>query len=168
MTRIAAREIAVQMVYTLDFSPDVNELLADRLDPDFYGRMADEDALFASAPDDAQLDYISRVVRGVSDHMTELDGYIERYAVGWKFGRLPRVSVAIMRVCMYELLYVHDIPVAASVNAAVEIAHKYEPDEMTAFINGILGSFSRAELGGRGVAAESEPPAPEAVESEAE
>lgn len=74
-----------------------------------------------------------------------MDGYIEKYAVGWKFSRIGRVASAIMRVAMYEILYMPDVPNAAAINDAVEIAKGYEDEETVKFINGILGSFVRGE-----------------------
>ena len=50
-----------------------------------------------------------------------------------------------MRVCMYEIMYMPDIPTGAAINEAVEIAKKYETPETVKFINGILGSFARQE-----------------------
>ena len=55
--------------------------------------------------------------------------YIEKYAVGWKFERIPLVASAIMRVAMYEILYMPEIPNAAAINEAVEIAKKYEDEK---------------------------------------
>ena len=72
---------------------------------------------------------------------------IERYAVGWKFGRIPRVATAIMRVAMFEILYLPEVPNGAAINEAVEIAKHYEDDKVVSFINGILGSFVRGECG---------------------
>ena len=60
----------------------------------------------------------------------------------------PSVAGAIMRVAMYEALYRPDIPNGVAVNEAVEIAKKYETPETVRFINGILGSFIRDEVGG--------------------
>ena len=85
------------------------------------------------------------MVRGVDDHGPELDGYIAKYAKGWNFARIPLVASAIMRVAMYEVLYMPDIPNGAAINEAVEIAKKYETPETVKFINGILGSFARQE-----------------------
>ena len=51
-----------------------------------------------------------------------------------------------MRTAMYEVLYMPDIPNAAAINEAVEIAKGYEPQEVVSFLNGILGSFVRAEF----------------------
>ena len=76
----------------------------------------------------------------------ELDQYIAQYAKNWKFARIPLPAAAIMRVAMYEILYRPDIPAAASINDAVEIAKKYEDEKIVSFINGILGAFVRAEF----------------------
>ena len=84
--------------------------------------------------------------RLTSEAFAELDGYIAKYAKNWKFSRIPLVASAIMRVAMYEILYMQDIPNGAAINEAVEIAKKYETPETVKFINGILGSFAREEI----------------------
>ena len=85
-------------------------------------------------------------MKGVDEHAAELDGYIAKYAKGWKFSRIPLVASAIMRVAMYEILYMPDIPNGAAINEALEIAKKYETPETVKFMNVILGSFVRQEL----------------------
>ena len=97
-------------------------------------------------PNAKQAEYIRRLVKGVSVHAAELDGYIAKYAKGWSFARIPLVASAIMRVAMYEILYMPDIPNGAAINEALEIAKKYETPETVKFMNGILGSFVRQEL----------------------
>ena len=64
----------------------------------------------------------------------------------WNFARIPLTAAAIMRVAMYEILYMPEIPAAAAINDAVEIAKKYEDEKVVSFINGILGAFVRAEF----------------------
>ena len=66
-------------------------------------------------------------------------------AVGWSFSRISLVASAIMRVAMYEILYMPDVPNAAAINDAVEISKNYEGEETVKFINGLLGSFVRGE-----------------------
>ena len=56
------------------------------------------------------------------------------------------MAASILRTAMYEVLYMQDIPNAAALNEAVEIAKKYEDDKTVSFLNGILGTFSRTEL----------------------
>jgi N utilization substance protein B len=146
MTRITAREITVHTVYSLDFIQDLPELIDERTGPGFFEGLAGEDELFAAVPDEESAQYIKSVAGGVGEHLAELDGYIEKYASGWNFGRISRVAVAVMRVCMYEVLYRPDVPNAAAINAAVDICKKYEEPEVAAFVNGILGSFVRGEL----------------------
>lgn len=147
MTRIAAREIAVITVYGMEYSEAGGDLIEERLNRDFYDRLVGESELFAEPPDEKQAGYIRRVAEGVLEHLTELDGYIEKYAKGWKFTRLPRMAVAVLRVAMFEALYMSsEVPAAAAINAAVEISKHYETPETTAFLNGILGTFYRTEI----------------------
>ena len=147
MVRNTAREIAIHLSYELNFSgKTAEELLDQRLTAEAFAELAEEEELYREAPNAKQAAYIRRLVQGVGEHGAELDGYIEKYARGWKFSRIPLVAAAIMRVAMYEVLYMPDVPNAAAINEAVEIAKKYETPETVKFINGILGSFSRQEL----------------------
>jgi N utilization substance protein B len=147
MTRNTAREIAVHLSYEMNFTDQsIDNLLDQRLTAESFASLAGEDELYQEAPGTKQADYIRRLVRGVSEHAAELDSYISKYAVGWNFSRIPLVASAIMRVAMYEILYMPDIPNGASINEAVEIAKKYETAETVKFINGILGSFVRHEI----------------------
>ena len=147
MVRNTAREIAIHLSYELSFTDKtVDQLLDQRLTAASFAELAEEDDIYRDVPNAKQADYIRRLVRGVREHGAELDGYISKYAKGWKFSRIPLVASAIMRVAMYEVMYMPDIPNAAAINEAVEIAKKYETPETVKFINGILGSFSRQEL----------------------
>ena len=147
MVRNTAREIAIHLSYELNFTDlPVDRLLDERLSPEGFAALSGECGLYAAPPGEKQAAYIRSLVRGVALHRGELDGYIEKYAVGWKFSRIPMVAVAIMRVAMYEILYMQDIPTGVAINEAVEIAKKYETEETVRFINGILGSYVREEI----------------------
>ena len=147
MVRNTAREIAVHLSYELSFTEKpVEELLDQRLTAESFETLSGEDALYQEAPGPKQADYIRRLVRGVAEHGPELDGYIAKYARGWNFARIPLVASAVMRVAMYEILYMPEIPNGAAINEAVEIAKKYETPETVKFINGILGTFVRQEV----------------------
>ena len=147
MTRNTAREIAAHLAYEWNFTDlPVGEFLDRRLAPECFAELAPECGLYADAPNAKQAAYITRLVKGVDEHAAELDGYIAKYSKGWKFSRIPLVASAIMRVAMYEILYMEDIPNGAAINEAVEIAKKYETPETAKFINGILASFLREEV----------------------
>lgn len=147
MTRNTAREIAVHLSYEINFTNlPVGQLLDQRLTNEAFAELAEEDALYSEAPNAKQDAYIRRLVSGVAEHAAELDSYIAKYAKGWSFARISLVASAIMRVAMFEILYMQEIPNGAAINEAVEIAKKYETPETVKFINGILGSFVRQEI----------------------
>ena len=147
MVRTTAREIAIHLSYELSFTDKpIDELLDERLTAETFATLAGEDPIYEEAPNAKQADYIRHLVKGVDEHAAELDGYIAKYAKGWSFSRIPLVASAIMRVAMYEILYMQDVPNSAAINEAVEIAKKYETPETVKFINGILGSFVRQEV----------------------
>ena len=146
MTRTAAREIAVHFVFELGFTDQTaEELLVEALNRKTFAAIGEEEPLYAEFPNETQREYISKLVKGVYEHAPELDEYISKYAIGWKFSRMNRVAIAIMRVAMYEVLYMQDIPNAAAINEAVELIKHYEEPEVASFVNGILGSFVRGE-----------------------
>lgn len=147
MTRNNAREIAVHFAFELGFSNQTaDELLEESLTVESFKLLGAEEPLYADFPNAKQKDYITGLVKGVYAHGAELDSYIEQHAKGWKFNRIDRVAAAIMRVTMYEILYMPDIPNKVAISEAVEIAKRYENEDVVRFINGILGSFLRAEF----------------------
>lgn len=151
MTRTVAREIAVHMVFELGFGDrSAQQLLEDELTVENFALIGAEEPLYAEFPDEKQEQYIRTLVSGAFEHGPELDDYISRYSVGWSFARIPRVAAAIMRVAMYEVLYMPEIPNAAAINEAVEIAKNYETAEVVSFVNGILGTFVRSEFPDQG------------------
>ena len=147
MTRSNAREIAVHLSFALGFSDQpAEELLEDSLSRENFAQLKDEEPLYGEYPNEKQRQYITALVKGVYDHGAELDGYISKYAIGWSFSRISRMTAAVMRVAMYEILYMPDIPAAAAINEAVELARRYDAPEAASFANGILGAFVRGEL----------------------
>ena len=150
MTRTAARELAVLICASMSPEETADETLERFFEPEHYASLAGEGEQFAEYPNKKQLAYIREVVLGVSAHRGELDGYIEQYAHGWRPERLSRAAAAILRCAMCEMKYlpltgVRD-PNAAAINEAVELAKKYEGDEVPGFVNGVLGGFVRGEF----------------------
>jgi len=146
MTRSQLREIAMHISFALGANPrPVRELLDQLLDKSYYKSLGEEDELYTDYPSKKQIAYLERMAEGLGEHLVELDFYIEKYARGWKVGRISRVAVAIMRVAMFEVLYLPEIPGSVAINEAVEMAKKYEDPDTVSFINGILGSFIREE-----------------------
>ena len=149
MTRKDARGIIVRLCFEMSSGGrNAQELLEDFFDREYYDTLSCEDEIFSEYPDDKQREYIERAVRGIDSHNFELDGYVEKYAKGWKFHRISRTALAIMKTAMYEIMYMPEIPNGVAINEAVEIAKQYEEPETVSFINGVLGSFVRNETVG--------------------
>ncbi len=89
--------------------------------------------------------YAKSLFEGVLSKTDELDEVINTYSKGWKTNRLPKVNLAILRLAVYEIKYVDDVPQSVAINEAVELAKKYSGEGDYSFINGILGSVARGE-----------------------
>ena len=104
----------------------------------------DPTAIFETAknvrdiPDD---EYINGVFFGVIEHESELDALIEKYANGWKIGRISKPALCAMRIAIYEMKYTPDIPFTVSINEAIELVKKYDDDKTKGFVNGVLNGI---------------------------
>ena len=144
MTRSAAREIAVHLIYAVQCTgEDPRTVLDSRFEETYYSLLSGENDVYTERPKGRQRQYIDAVVEGVCARREELEGYLSQYSIGWNVSRISRLARAIMELAMYEALYVEDVPMNAAINEAVKLAQKYEEPETAAFVNGILGAFSR-------------------------
>ena len=148
MTRKDARELSLHLLFGMDFNveDDISAQISSELNAERFTTLRTEHKLYSQMPDDKQQKYIKELTEGVTAHYIELNHFIEKYSVGWKLSRISHICGCIMRICMYEILYMDDIPSAVSINEAVDLAKKYESDESASFINGILGAFMRQEV----------------------
>ncbi len=87
-------------------------------------------------------DYIKAVYFGVQEKKEELDALISAHANGWKLTRLSRVTLALLRLATYEMLYVEDVPYEAAINEALELAKVYDDEKAVAFLNGVLNAIA--------------------------
>lgn len=87
--------------------------------------------------------YIEKAFFGVKSTISELDVIISENTKGWKKERLSKVCLAAMRLGLYEMLYMEDIPVSVTINEIVEIIKKYDSPEAGSYANGILGTVQR-------------------------
>ncbi|MCI1964694.1 MAG: transcription antitermination factor NusB [Oscillospiraceae bacterium] len=90
-------------------------------------------------------DFAEAVATGVETNEAALDERIESYTRGWAVNRLSKVSLAILRLATYEILFEKEIPCSVSINEAVELAKKYGTAEDAPFVNGVLGSLVRKQ-----------------------
>ena len=146
MTRGNARELAVHLIYGRNFTGEEPEsVVATRLNKEYYGLLSGENDVYAERPSRAQMVYIDGVVSGVANREEDLNATIQKFSIGWDISRISRLTRAIMRLAIYEILYVEDVPTGVAISEAVRLAKKYDGDDTGAFVNGILGAFSRAQ-----------------------
>ncbi len=147
MQRTAAREVAIQLGFAVAATgEDPAAAVEAFLEPEHYAALAEESSVFEEKPSEKDRAFILESVVGVTEHREELDALIGKYARGWRTERISRSAAAVMRQAMYEILYMPDVPAAASIDEAVELSKGYEEPEVTAFINGVLGGFYRGEI----------------------
>ncbi len=144
MTRANARELAVHLIYSREFTgEEPQEVVTTRLNKEYYPALAQENEVYSDRPSRAQLGYIDTVVAGVANRVEELNAQISRYSIGWDISRISRLTRAILQLAIFEILFVEDVPAGVAVSEAVRLAKKYDGDDTGAFVNGILGSFVR-------------------------
>ena len=144
MTRGEARELAVHLIFSREFTgEDPEQVVAARLEKEYYALLAQEADLYKDRPSGAQAAYIDQVVTGVANREEELNQKIQKYSIGWDVKRISRITRAILQLSMFEILYLEDVPTGAAISEAVRLAKLYDGDEAGAFVNGILGSFAR-------------------------
>jgi len=133
MSRRKARELALQVLFHIDFTGgDPAEVMAS-----VYGMQEEE------IPDSVN-DYVKWVVTGTLSRKDEIDLLISELARDWKLERMGGVDRAVTRMAIYEIKFGEDkVPPRAAVNEAVELAKHFGSDESGRFVNGILGSLVR-------------------------
>ncbi len=89
-------------------------------------------------------EYIRRIFFGVAEKEEELLAQIRANAKSWKPERISKVSLSLLLLAIYEMLFVEEIPVKIAVNEAVELCKKYDDDKAPAFLNGVLRGVYRS------------------------
>jgi len=124
--RRQARETALQTLFQIDI-----------------GQAAPESALEMTCREfgvgGKEKDFAGNLVHGTLSKLPELDTVIRQISLEWDLERMARVDKNILRLALYEILFIEDIPASVSVNEAIELAKIYSTEESGKFVNGILG-----------------------------
>ena len=135
MSRRLARETALQVLFQLDFNDAAGDY-ADSVVLALETAAGEHEELTGEAKA-----YAERLVRGVREHLEELDAKISQAAKRWRLSRMAAVERNILRLAAYEMLYEEGITPGIAINEAVEIAKIYGEDRGASFVNGILGAL---------------------------
>ncbi len=92
------------------------------------------------------ISYASILVEGVQEHAASIDERITRYAEHWALDRMPVVDRNLLRVAIFELLWMAEVPTAVVINEAVELAKSLSTEDSGRFINGVLGRLAQSDV----------------------
>ena len=128
MTRHESRELAFILVFEKAFQEEMSviELIENALELELF-------------PENA---FAETLARKVYENIEEIDTAINENLVGWSAKRISRVSRAILRLAVCELMHT-DVPVGVAINEAVEITKKYASDDDASYVNGVLGAVAK-------------------------
>jgi|SRR5699024_177586 len=118
MDRRTAREEAFKLLFQHDFNQGDN-FSDDDLNP-----------------------YTKTVVRGVIKNKREIDQLIAAHLRNWSYDRIAHVEKTILRIAVFEMKFLDDIPVGVSINEAVELSHTYGDEKSSKFVNGVLSNIN--------------------------
>ena len=128
--RRRGREYALQMLYAMDLTG----YAPDQVFAGFYAiQDLNRDAFY----------YARRLVDGVHGQLDEIDSVLTKYAEHWKIHRMAAVDRNLLRLGLYELMYVKEVPFPIVINEALEIVKEFSDQEGTQFVNGILDAASK-------------------------
>ncbi|MDH5160086.1 transcription antitermination factor NusB [Heyndrickxia oleronia] len=124
MKRRTAREKALQALFQID----INEASPD-------------EAIKNVVKGEENNEYLNELVHGTSNHLNEIDEVIAQHLEKWTINRLAKVDLNILRLGVFELMYVDDIPANVAINEALEVSKRFGDEQSSKFINGVLSKI---------------------------
>ncbi|EAG8871409.1 transcription antitermination factor NusB [Listeria monocytogenes] len=124
MKRREAREKALQALFQIE----LNEMSLDQA--------------IKNIMEDEQDDYMEKLVEGVMANKAEIDAIIEPNLDNWRMDRLSKVDLSLLRLSVYEIKYLDDVPNRVGLNESIEIAKIYSDEKSSKFINGVLANIA--------------------------
>ncbi len=130
MSRTLAREMAFKLLFQTDVGRNPWQQAMDR--------MLEEEPL----PDKSR-EFLEQLVKGTLQHLKEIDQLISQHSREWSLERMANTDRNILRMAVFEIKYIEDVPAGAAINEAVELAKRYGDENSGKFVNGILGQIVR-------------------------
>jgi len=123
--RRKARELVTQVLFHMEYNPGDPEKSFELVCNNF------------NTPRSLRL-YAKEIAKGIHKNRDYIDNMIKRSSKNWRLERMSRVDRSILRLSVYEMFFIDDIPPKVSIDEAVELGKKYGTEESSSFINGIL------------------------------
>ncbi len=132
-SRRRARQNALKILYELDSTRHLPDEVLARL-------------LYEDEIDDGTYEFVSSLVKGVLEHVNDIDAIIGRHAPAFPVDQMATIDRNILRIALFELLYTDDTPVKVCINEAVELSKEFGADSTRKLVNGVLGSVASKEI----------------------
>lgn len=135
LTRREIREKALQSLFQLSANEDLARETAMR------------NALLNDQEENVEMEvsaipaYLKQLVSGVIEQQSIIDAEIEKHLTNWSIGRLAKTDLLVMRIAVYEMLFVEDVPDKVALNEALEIIKRYSDEKSRKFVNGVLSNM---------------------------
>ena len=126
MSRKSARDNAFKCIYEFEFNKE------KEIDTIIESCYEENNCI------DVEKEYIEQVVKGVKNNIEKIDDVILNNLKNWSISRIAKIDLAILRLAIYEINYIENIPVKVSANEAVELAKNYGNSDSKSFVNGLL------------------------------
>lgn len=126
MKRHEAREKAVQVLFQLGSTDMVLE--------DAMAHVLED----TDAPTNA---FFEQIVQGTAEHKEQIDAEIEKNLENWSLDRLPKIEKTVLRLAIYELLFMPETPNSVVLNEAIELCKTFSDDKSAKFVNGVLSKM---------------------------
>ena len=134
-SRRIAREMALKILFQVDLVHcNVSEACAYTFQIEDIWQNNDPDAITS---------FCLELVKGVLPNLNEIDALIEKHANNWTLERMANIDRNILRIAIFEIVFVDSIPKSVSINEAVELAKKYSTENSFGFVNGVLGKIEK-------------------------
>lgn len=130
MNRKKSREKAMEILFGMYLSKDSKEDAIETYKENY------EDSL-----DGVDFDYIDKTIEGVLKNENEIEKSIEKNLKNWKLNRISKVNLTILKIAVYEMKFVEDVPEKVAINEALDLAKKYSDEKSIPFINGVLDNI---------------------------
>lgn len=145
MSRITARTAAMQLIYEkLSGGTGGDESLLMVYDELRQDGVPGVESVGKNEPNSADRAYIAQALEGVLRNRETIDARISEAAEGWTTERMPLVDLTIMRLAVWEMMFVPDVPGNVSIAEALELTERYSDPDDKKFVNGVLGTIYRS------------------------
>lgn len=127
MSRKLSREKAMELVFSVMLSKESHEEAIETFVDNYEGNIKEID-----------LTYITAVLKGIEEKKEYIDNIIKENLQKWTIDRISKINLAILRLGVFEMEFLDDVPAKVAINEALELTRKYSDEKSVSFINGVL------------------------------